>query len=76
MMNLTVVEDCLLIGSSVDIECESEYDYRSLDKDVSGYRRITVSSNDILSAAIESVISQPVVNTGGFDIGSRERMGS
>lgn len=68
MMSLRGVEDCLLIGSSVDIECESEYDYRSLDKDVSGYRRITVSNNDILSSTIESVISQPLVDTGGFNI--------
>jgi len=68
MMNLTVVEDCLLIGSSTDIECGPEDDYRNFDTVASGYRRITVSSNDILSAAIESVISQPVAYNRGFNI--------
>lgn len=71
MMSLTVVEDCLLIGSSTDIECGPEDDYRNFDTVAIGYRRITVSNNDILSSAFESVISQPVVNTGGFNIGSR-----
>lgn len=44
MMNLTVVEDCLLIGSSTDIECGPEDDYRNFDTVASGYRRITVSN--------------------------------
>lgn len=69
MMNLTVVEDCLLIGSSTDIECGPEDDYRNFGTVASGYRRITVSNNDILSAAIESVISQPLAYNRGFNIG-------
>lgn len=66
MMNLRAVEDCLLIGSSDDIECEPDYD--DFDTDVSGYRRITVSNNDILSTAIETLISQPLADTGSFNI--------
>ena len=68
MMSLTVVEDCLLIGSSTDIECGPEDDYRSFDTAASGYRRITVSNNDILSSAIETLISQPLADNRGFNI--------
>jgi hypothetical protein len=69
MMSLRGVEDCLLIGSSTDIECESKDEYRDIDKVPSGYRRVTVYNDGLLSTAIESVISQPVVDTRGFNTG-------
>ena len=52
MMSLRAVDDCMLIGTEFDIECEALDDGRDSDKDTRSHGYASLHMDDILEPAI------------------------
>ncbi len=68
MMNLRAVDDCMLIGTEFDIECEELDDGWGSDKDTRSHGYASLRMDDILEPAIDVYGKAKAVAVGRFNI--------
>lgn len=68
MMNLRAVDDCILIGSEFDIECEELDDGWDSDKDIRSDGYAFLSVDDILEPEIDVYGKAKAATVGRFNI--------